>query len=307
MTTDIAAMRRDYAARGLLEEAVLADPIAQFERWFEDACRAEIHEPNAMTLATVGADGQPSARVVLLKGLDRRGLAFFTNLESRKAGEIARQRQGGAGLLVGAAGPPGALRGHRRAGRRRGGRRLFREPAARQPDRRLGLGAEPGDRRAARRSRRRRGACEERFAAGAVPRPAFWGGLRLVPERAEFWQGRRPTGCTTGCATCAARTGRGGSSAWRPEAMAKHAPRSAGASRPGGGAPPAPDPHGALQPLLEAPALTRARVAVLPRADALARAAAAAAAARRCCSRRCASSGRTPVSRHSCGAAATTT
>ncbi|HEX5794617.1 MAG TPA: pyridoxamine 5'-phosphate oxidase family protein, partial [Geminicoccaceae bacterium] len=89
MISDPAAMRRDYAARGLTEEDLLGDPIAQFQSWFEDACRAEVFEPNAMTLATVGGDGQPSARVVLLKGLNERGLAFFTNLESRKAAQIA--------------------------------------------------------------------------------------------------------------------------------------------------------------------------------------------------------------------------
>ena len=88
MISDPAAMRRDYAARGLTEEDLLGDPIAQFQSWFEDACRAEVFEPNAMTLATVGADGQPSARVVLLKGVDRRGLAFFTNLTSRKSREL---------------------------------------------------------------------------------------------------------------------------------------------------------------------------------------------------------------------------
>lgn len=89
MTDDLAAMRQDYAARRLTEEDVLGDPIAQFQRWFEDALRAEIFEPNAMTLATVDADGQPSARVVLLKATDPRGLSFFTNFESRKSRQLA--------------------------------------------------------------------------------------------------------------------------------------------------------------------------------------------------------------------------
>ena len=82
-------MRREYAAAGLDEAEALADPIAQFERWFADARRAEVHEPNAMTLATVDADGRPAARMVLLKGFDGRGLAFYTNRESRKAGELS--------------------------------------------------------------------------------------------------------------------------------------------------------------------------------------------------------------------------
>ena len=126
----LAAMRRDYAAAGLAEADALADPIAQFERWFADARRAEVHEPNAMTLATVDAAGQPAARMVLLKGVDARGLAFYTNRDSRKAQRAVGQSQGGAGVLVGAVAAPGALRGHHRGGRCGRGRRLLREPAA---------------------------------------------------------------------------------------------------------------------------------------------------------------------------------
>ena len=88
-TRPLRRMRRDYAAAGLAEADALADPIAQFERWFDDARRAGLHEPNAMTLATVDAAGQPAARMVLLKGVDARGLSFFTNRDSRKARELS--------------------------------------------------------------------------------------------------------------------------------------------------------------------------------------------------------------------------
>jgi len=88
MNPALAAARRDDDA-GLTEADALADPIAQFQRWFADARRAGMHEPSAMALATVDTAGQPAARMVLLKGVDARGLAFYTNRDSRKARELA--------------------------------------------------------------------------------------------------------------------------------------------------------------------------------------------------------------------------
>ena len=85
---EIAAMRAAYAQRELVREDLDADPVEQFATWFEEACRAAVPEPNAMSLATVSADGQPSLRTVLLKGYDARGFTFFTNFQSRKAREI---------------------------------------------------------------------------------------------------------------------------------------------------------------------------------------------------------------------------
>ena len=85
---NIADLRKEYTRRGLDEAAAAADPFEQFQIWFDQALGAGVPEPNAMTLATVGAGGRPSARVVLLKGFDRRGLAFYTNYSSRKASEL---------------------------------------------------------------------------------------------------------------------------------------------------------------------------------------------------------------------------
>lgn len=88
-----ADLRRNYDRDVLLEEQAHADPVIQFDRWFKDALGGEIYEPNAVALATVAADGQPSLRMVLLKGFDADGFVFYTNLESRKALELAANGQ----------------------------------------------------------------------------------------------------------------------------------------------------------------------------------------------------------------------
>src|ERR687884_208161 len=85
---NIAALRQEYMRAGLAEADVDRDPMRQFERWFADALSANLPLPNAMTLATVGADGAPSARIVLLKGTERGGFTFYTNYDSRKAREL---------------------------------------------------------------------------------------------------------------------------------------------------------------------------------------------------------------------------
>ena len=146
MSPSPADLRRNYDRDVLLEADAAADPMAQFAAWFEAALAGEIYEPNAMALATVGADGQPTARMVLLKGFDAEGFVFYTNLESRKARELAGNPR--ASLLfwwdrlhrqVRIEGTVEPVDGGR-------GRRLLRQPAARQPDRRHRLAAEPGDR-----------------------------------------------------------------------------------------------------------------------------------------------------------------
>jgi pyridoxamine 5'-phosphate oxidase len=188
MDDALAAMRRDYEARGLDEADVLADPLEQFRRWFDEASKAGLIEPNAMALATVDATGQPAARTVLLKGLDARGLAFYTNLESRKASELAANPR--AALLFWW--PPQA-----RQVRFEG----MIEPveaaaadayfASRPRGSQIGAWASAQSRviagRAALEAAERD--IEARF-PGDVPRPPFWGGYRLVPTCVEFWQGR---------------------------------------------------------------------------------------------------------------------
>src|SRR3954462_13920314 len=93
MSQATADLRRDYDRDIRLESQAAADPLAQFRHWFDDALAGEIYEPNAMALATVGPDGQPSLRMVLLKDFDARGFVFYTNLESRKAVELGGNPQ----------------------------------------------------------------------------------------------------------------------------------------------------------------------------------------------------------------------
>jgi pyridoxamine 5'-phosphate oxidase len=189
MEPSLAAMRRDYAAKGLAEADADPDPLAQFQHWFDDARRAEVHEPNAMTLATVDAAGQPAARMVLLKGLDARGLAFYTNRDSRKGrellgnpkaalvfwwGPIERQvRFEGTIEKVEAAEADAYF-----ASRPRGSQ--LAAWASAQSSVIEGRAALEAAERAQR----------ERFGEREVPRPPFWGGYRLVPAVVEFWHGR---------------------------------------------------------------------------------------------------------------------
>lgn len=167
----------------------MIDPHALFEDWFAEAKAAELNDPNAMTLATVDAQGQPSARMVLLKGHDDRGFVFYTNLESRKAQDLRAVPR--AGLLF-------HWKSLRRQVRIEGpvervsdaeGDAYF---ATRGRDSQLGAWASdqsrPLDSRAT--FEARFAAMEARFAGGEVPRPPHWNGTRVIPERIEFWQDR---------------------------------------------------------------------------------------------------------------------
>jgi pyridoxamine 5'-phosphate oxidase len=182
-------LRKEYADRGLDEGAVASDPIEQFRVWFDEAVAAGIREPNAMTLATVGADLRPSARVVLLKGFDAAGFVFFSNYTSRKGREL--DGSGHAALVfywadlerqVRIEGPVARVEAVESdeyfAGR----------PAAAQ----LGAWASPQSQVLSGRAEleARLAEAAARFGAGVVPRPPHWGGYRLTPALVELWQGR---------------------------------------------------------------------------------------------------------------------
>lgn len=173
----------------LAGHAMTTDPFALFDGWFAEARAAEPNDPNAMALATVGADGQPSVRMVLLKGHDDRGFVFYTNLESRKAGELA-------------ATPRAALLFHWKSLRRQiriegpvsrvsdaEGDAYF---ATRSRDSQLGAWASDQSRPLDDRTtfEARFAAMEKRFEGGDVPRPPHWSGFRVAPQRIEFWQDR---------------------------------------------------------------------------------------------------------------------
>ena len=139
---NLAHFRREYTQAGLDRNDLAPDPAVQFHQWFEQATRAGLTEPNAMTLATVGADGRPSTRTVLLKGLDARGLVFFTNFESRKSRDIGRHAHVALHLRVAGIGAAGVGGRAGRARQRRGIGGVFCQAALWQPTGRVGLGAE---------------------------------------------------------------------------------------------------------------------------------------------------------------------
>jgi pyridoxamine 5'-phosphate oxidase len=186
MDDHLASLREEYTRAGLSEGDLALDPFAMFARWFADA--AELAEPNAMVLATASPAGQPSQRIVLLKGMDERGFVFFTNLSSRKAKDLAANPR--CSLLF----PWHLLQ-----------RQVRIEGVAEELDRdqvtayfstrprgaQLGAWASPQS------SVTTPSSLEERYAAAdeeypdEVPTPDFWGGYVVRPRSVEFWQGRQ--------------------------------------------------------------------------------------------------------------------
>jgi pyridoxamine 5'-phosphate oxidase len=188
-----ARMRRDYTERGALLEADLAaDWVTQFTGWFAEATTAGLPEPNAMIVATADPAGRPSARTVLLKGYDARGFAFYTNYESRKGVEALANPY--ASLVF----PWFPL--HRQVIVTGSVQRVSRAEtedyfAVRPRGAQLGAWASPQSRVVAGPAevQANLAAAARRFGAdgeGPVPAPPHWGGLRVVPETVEFWQGR---------------------------------------------------------------------------------------------------------------------
>lgn len=185
----IADLRKSYERAELSEVASHADPLKQFDQWLGEAISAEIPEPNAMTLATVGSDLRPSTRVVLIKGYDERGIVWYTNYSSRKGLELAGN-------------PWAALQFHwvelervvRIEGRvkRVDGAESDAYYASRPLDSRIGAWASPQSQVIAGRSVLV--AAAAKYGAQFMlnpPRPPHWGGFRLEPDRWEFWQGRK--------------------------------------------------------------------------------------------------------------------
>ncbi|CAL8976959.1 Pyridoxine/pyridoxamine 5'-phosphate oxidase [Propionicimonas sp. T2.31MG-18] len=186
---DLKDLRKSYEHGSLDEADAGGAPLALFQRWLADAVAAGVPEPSAMTLATVGEDGRPSTRVVLLKGADERGLVFFTNYGSRKGRELA-------------ANPHAALQFHwperERVVRVEGvAERTTAEESdayfvTRPLDSRIGAWASPQSEVIASRGVLLSNAAKASARYGLnPPRPEHWGGFRVVPDTWEFWQGRR--------------------------------------------------------------------------------------------------------------------
>ena len=194
MDNNIADLRKSYERAELDESASLPDPVAQFGLWLQQALDGQLPEPNAMTLATVGATGRPSSRVVLIKGFDARGIVWYTNYDSRKGRELA-------------ANPFAALLFHwvemervvRIEGRveKASAEESDAYYASRPLDSRIGAWASPQSQVVTSRAVLVANAAKlaAKFMPSLVtsgpPRPPHWGGYRLVPDTFEFWQGRR--------------------------------------------------------------------------------------------------------------------
>jgi len=184
-------LRTEYRRATLDETSVEADPLRQFEHWFREAVDSKMPEPNAMTLATVDADGNPSARIVLLKGADERGFTFFTNYASRKGRDLAARAR--AALLFYWPELERQIRIEGAVTRVDAGESTQYFAGRPRPSQ-LGAWASPQsmpiDGRSELEARFAEVAERYRDASAPVPRPAHWGGYRLVPDLLEFWQGR---------------------------------------------------------------------------------------------------------------------
>ena len=186
---NLADERKSYERDALEESDAALDPLRQFQAWMDEAFAAKVPEPNAMTLATVGADGRPSTRIVLIKGCDARGLTWFTNYDSRKGRELAGN-------------PWAALQFHwvelERVVRIEGRvQKTSTEESdayygTRPLDSRIGAWASPQSQVIP--GRAVLVAAAAKYGAQFLlnpPRPPHWGGYRLVPDAWQFWQGRR--------------------------------------------------------------------------------------------------------------------
>ncbi|MFM6982434.1 MAG: pyridoxamine 5'-phosphate oxidase [Microbacteriaceae bacterium] len=186
---DALSRHEDYGHLALTESDLDADPIAQLAQWLTDADEFGVYEPNAMVLGTVDSDGTPSARTVLLRGIDERGLMFFTNYESRKGQAIASHPRVSAVfgwyaqhrqvIVDGVAGRITAEESDTYFASRPHGSQVsaWASAQSRPIEGRGQLEQQFSD-------------AENRFDGDDVPRPEFWGGYRIVPLRIEFWSGR---------------------------------------------------------------------------------------------------------------------
>ncbi|WP_027016561.1 pyridoxamine 5'-phosphate oxidase [Comamonas composti] len=189
LSSSIADLRKSYERAELSESSSLDSPLEQFDQWLQQALKAQVPEPNAMTLATVAGDMRPSTRIVLIKGYDERGLVWYTNYDSRKGQQLAGN-------------PFAALQFHwvelERVVRIEGCvEKVSAEESdayfnSRPLDSRIGAWASPQSQVISGRSVLVANAAK--YGAKYLlnpPRPPHWGGFRLVPERWEFWQGRK--------------------------------------------------------------------------------------------------------------------
>jgi pyridoxamine 5'-phosphate oxidase len=186
---DIQNLRQDYRASTLLEAGISPNPIKQFETWFNEALKAEVYEPNAMTLATSTINGRPSARIVLLKGFDQQGFSFYTNYLSRKGKEIAKNPHAALVVFWGPLERQIRIEGTlEKLSKEQSERYFHSRPIGSQ----IGAIASPQSQEIANRGvlETKMEQLQAEYEGKEIPKPAYWGGYILKPELIEFWQGR---------------------------------------------------------------------------------------------------------------------
>jgi pyridoxamine 5'-phosphate oxidase len=188
-TPDLTKMRTDYASHGLRRADLHSDPVQQFGAWFAAALAADIRDVNAMSLATATPDGKPSVRIVLLKGFDERGFAFFTNYDSEKGLQLEANPHAALAFYWVKLERQIRISGSvERTSREDSAVYFHSRPVGSQLGAWVSKQSEVIDARQILDSRLKE--MTERFEKGEVPLPPHWGGYRVKPERIEFWQGR---------------------------------------------------------------------------------------------------------------------
>ncbi len=189
MTTKIADLRKEYTLNGLDQTDVLSNPFAQFQQWFDIALTAGVHEPNAMHLSTIGTNGRPEGRIVLVKGIDASGFSFYTNYNSEKGTSLIKQPVAALTFFW-----PELERQVRIEGQVEKVTEAESDTYFNSRPRGSQLGAWVSNQSEVISGRdvleARQQALEAQFADQPIPRPPNWGGFRLIPDQIEFWQGR---------------------------------------------------------------------------------------------------------------------
>jgi pyridoxamine 5'-phosphate oxidase len=187
--SDLTGLRNEYAAHGLRRADLHSDPLRQFGAWFAAALAADIRDVNAMSLATATPDGKPSVRIVLLKGFDERGFAFFTNYDSEKARELEANPHAALVFYWAQLERQVRISGTvQRTSREDSAAYFHSRPIGSQLGAWASKQSEVIDARRILDSRMME--MTERFENGEIPLPPHWGGYRVKPDKIEFWQGR---------------------------------------------------------------------------------------------------------------------
>jgi pyridoxamine 5'-phosphate oxidase len=189
MEKTLADLRKDYTLQGLSENDIDPNPFIQFQKWFDQALDAQLPEPNAMAVATATPDGKPSARMVLLKDFDERGFVFFTNYNSQKGQELAENPQAALVFWWAELERQVRIAGYVEKVSEQESDEYFQ---SRPFNSRLGAWASHQSEVIASREEleQRLQALQAKYENQDIPRPAYWGGVRVIPTEIEFWQGR---------------------------------------------------------------------------------------------------------------------